>query len=312
MSISEHPCGQLADRREAKLFTLRNSKELTVKLTSFGGIITELHVPDHAGNFDDIVLECKGVEPDTTEHSYFGANIGRVADRITQAQFERDQKIYRLPDNHKNNSLYGDEHELDSQLWDTHCPEIQGKSFIEFSLTDPDGSHGFPGNRQCNVRDSLSDAIELRIESRVQFLASHRSHAADNGTLTDTMVAVEVELNNFRDSIELRSQSILDNRNTDTHYFLPAARTTEPMAAAKIVAPTSERMMEVWTTVPILQFYAALRLDASFRNQNKHEAIYPDAVNRPYLRGTLLRPAQIFESNTSFRFFTKEAMDARH
>jgi aldose 1-epimerase len=192
-SISEHPCGQLADRREAKLFTLRNSQELTVKLTSFGEITTELHVPDHAGNIDDIVLECKGVEPDTTEHPYFGANIGRVADRITQAQFERDQKIYHLPDNHKSNCLFGDEHELDSQLWDTHCPEIQGKSFIEFCLTDPDGSHGFPGNRQCNVRDSLSDAIE-----------------------------------------------------------------------------------------------------------------------RPYLRGTLLRPAQIFESNTSFRFFTKEAMDARH
>ena len=356
MSISEHPYGRLADGRTVKLYTLRNSQGLTAKLTNYGGIITELHVPDHAGNFDDIVLGCNNLETYTKKHPYFGAIIGRVAGRISQAQFELDQKIYRLPANQGSNCLHGGLHGFDSQLWDAHYSEIQGQAFIELSLTDPDGSNGFPGKLQCKVRYSLSDANELRIEYRaqcdqatplnltnhsyfnlnghqaesitdhlIQLLASHRDCAANDGTLTGKMVPLEVGLNDFRDGIELGSLSTLDNRNADTHYFLPAGRSAEPKAAAKIVAPTSGRVMEVWTTEPGLQFYAGLHLDATVRNQNKQQAIYPalsgfcietqdypDAVNRPDLGCTLLRPGQVFESTTCFRFSTIEAMDATH
>lgn len=355
-SIAEHRYGQLPDGRTAKLFTLHNANGLLAKITNYGGILTELHVPDHSGQFDDIVLGRAGLEDYVTGHPYFGAIIGRVAGRISQAQFNLDQQDYRLPANHGPNCLHGGQHGFDAQLWDAHCFEYKGQAYLELNLLDPDGSNGFPGNLKCRVRYSLSDTNELRIEywaqcdqasplnltnhsyfnlnghqaepitdHWVQLFASHIACAAEDGTLIGKKLPVEVGLNDFRQAIPLGSLPTLDSRNADTHYFLPTGRTAKPKAAAKIIAPASGRVLEAWTTEPGLQFYTGLHLDAVATGHNKQQAKYralsgfcletqdyPDAVNQPDLGATILRPGQVFESTTCFRFSTTETIHQTH
>ena len=354
LSLVEHPYGQLADGRVAKLYTLRNANGLLAKITNYGAILTELHVPDKSGQLDDIVLGRASLDDYVAGHPYFGAIIGRVAGRISRAQFKLNQQFHRLPANHGSNCLHGGPHGFDRQLWDAHSFELEGQSYLELSYTDPHGHNGFPGNLKCRVCYSLSDANELRIaywaqcdqasplnltnhsyfnlnghragpitDHQIQLFADHTACAATDGTLLGKKAPVVQGLNDLRQAIRLGSLPTLDTRNADTHYFLTTGRTPEPTAAAKITAPTSGRVLEAWTTEPGLQFYAGLHLNEAAGSKNKNQAEYPalsgfcletqdypDAVNQPDLgQSSILRPGQVFESTTCFRFSTTAAQD---
>lgn len=355
LAILEHSFGQLADGRAAKLYTLRNANGLLAKITNYGAILTELHAPDNTGKLDDIVLGRASLNDYEAGHPYFGAIVGRVAGRISRAQFKLNQKIYRLPANNGSNCLHGGPQGFDRQLWDARSFELDGQPYLELSYIDPDGSNGFPGNLKCRVCYSLSDTDELRItywaqcdqacplnltnhsyfnlnghqagpitDHQIQLFADHRACAATDGTLLGKKVPVEQGLNDFRQAIRLGSLQALDTRNADTHYFLPAGRTAEPTAAAKMTAPISGRVLEAWTTEPGLQFYAGLHLNEATGGKNKNHAEYPalsgfcletqdypDAVNQPELGHNILLPGQTFESTTCFRFSTTESIDLR-
>ncbi|MES1188168.1 MAG: hypothetical protein ABUL60_30405, partial [Myxococcales bacterium] len=103
-AITEAPYGTVGGK-EVKLYTLTNKNGLVLKVTNYGGIVTELHTPDKAGKMADIVLGYDKVDDYVKATPYFGAVIGRVANRIKNAQFSLEGKTIKLNANNDKNIL---------------------------------------------------------------------------------------------------------------------------------------------------------------------------------------------------------------
>lgn len=304
-NVLVHPYGPLADGRTAQLYTLRNAGGLVAKITNYGGILTELQVPDRTGQFQDIVLGRASLEGYLAGHPHFGAITGRVAGRISGAKFTINEQSYQLIANNGPNCLHGGLDGFDRRLWQAKTMEIEGSPCLELKLHDPDGSNGFPGNLACTVRYILSDANALTIhysatcdrstplnltqhsyfnlnghqagsmaDHAIQLFADHTACAAPDGSLLGKKSAVRLGYNDFRNPTKLAALARHDNGNVDTHYFLPAGRTPNLKRAARIYAPESGRILEAWTTEPGLQFYAGLHLETPPGVHNKDQAQY--------------------------------------
>src|SRR5258708_2232180 len=105
--ISQSQFGALPDGSQVDLYTLSNARGLFCKIATYGGIITEFHAPDRHGKFADVVLGCDDLQQYMKEREYFGATIGRVANRIAKGRFELDGVKYQLATNNGVNHLHG-------------------------------------------------------------------------------------------------------------------------------------------------------------------------------------------------------------
>jgi len=146
------------------LFTLTNKNGLLMKVATYGGIITELHVPDRSGKLADIVLGFDDLASYAKSSPYFGAVIGRVANRISGAQFDLDGTTYRLAANNGSNSLHGGVKGWDKAVWDAVAFDTPEGPAVQLSLTSEDGDEGFPGTVKAKNTYTLTDANELKIE----------------------------------------------------------------------------------------------------------------------------------------------------
>jgi aldose 1-epimerase len=155
--ITQAPFGKLSDGRQVNQYTLRNSKGMLVRILDFGGIITEIHVPDRDGRFADVALGFDTLEPYLGESPYFGALIGRYGNRIAKGRFTLDGKAYQLATNDGDNHLHGGNKGFDKVLW-TAAIEDAG---LVLRYHSPDGEEGYPGNLDARVVYSLSDANEI-------------------------------------------------------------------------------------------------------------------------------------------------------
>ena len=113
--------GMTAEGDSAMLYTLKNERDITVTITNYGGIITGIYVPDKNGKTANIVLGFDHLEPYLEGHPYFGALVGRYANRIAGAAFTLDGVHYTLAANDGNNSLHGGLKGFDKKLW---TPEV--------------------------------------------------------------------------------------------------------------------------------------------------------------------------------------------
>ena len=147
------------------LYTLANSHGMTVKITEFGGIITELWVPDRQGKPGDIVLGFDNLADYTKGHPFFGAIAGRVANRIAKGKFTLDGKDYTLAVNNGPNHLHGGRAGFDKKVWKSRALEATDHSVgLELTYTSADGEEGYPGTLSVKVTYTVTDANELRID----------------------------------------------------------------------------------------------------------------------------------------------------
>ena len=153
--------GSLPDGTPVQLFTLLNSHGLIAKISNYGTIITELHVPDRAGKNADIVLGFDNLGQYLQGHPYFGCTVGRVANRIARGQFTLDGKSYQLAVNNGPNHLHGGLKGFDKVVWRA---EPQSGAAVRFTYTSPDAEEGYPGQVQASVLVSLTEQNELRID----------------------------------------------------------------------------------------------------------------------------------------------------
>ena len=164
MSITKEAFGSL-DGKDIVLYTLTNSNGIKAKITNYGGIVTSLEVPDKDGNFTDIVLGHDKLEDYLKGHPYFGALVGRYANRIGNAKFTINDKEYKLAaNNNKIHHLHGGIKGFDKVVWDTQ--QMQDSMCIGLKMTylSKDGEEGYPGNLHSTVIYSLNNKNELRIE----------------------------------------------------------------------------------------------------------------------------------------------------
>lgn len=144
-----------------QLYTLINDNGLRLKVSSYGTIITELWVPDRNGQLADVVLGFEHVEQYLQGSPFFGATVGRVANRVQGASFELDGERYQLEANNGPHTLHGGSKGWDKVVWQAEQRATPSGPELHFSYTSPDGEGGFPGTVQASVVYALTNENEL-------------------------------------------------------------------------------------------------------------------------------------------------------
>lgn len=169
MSITQSTFGTLPDGQTATLYTLTNANGAVAKITDFGGIVTELWVPDKNGKLGDIVLgfdSLDGYLSDAYKESgpYFGCIVGRYGNRIGKGRFTLDGKTFQLATNNDENHLHGGIKGFDKVLWKGQPVPGSDSVGVKFRYRSKHMEEGYPGNLDVTVVYTLTNANELRID----------------------------------------------------------------------------------------------------------------------------------------------------
>ena len=286
--------GKLPDGSTAHLFTLRNSKGMVVKVTNYGLIITELHVPGKDGKSGNVVLGFDNLERYLKGHPFFGAIAGRYANRIAKGKFSLDGKEYTLAVNNGPNHLHGGKVGFDKKLWAAEeMTSIPDRAAVRFTYTSKDGEEGYPGNLSLAVDYVLTDDNELIIDynattdkKTVINVTNHsyfnlagsgdvREHElqieADQFTPVDEGLIPTGEIKSVKGTpLDFTSPHKIGERleqtgigGYDHNFVLRGGVTDKRRLAARAHEPKSGRVMEVFTTEPGVQLYTAIHLNGS-------------------------------------------------
>jgi len=338
--IKQSDFGQTPEGAKVELYTLTNRNGLIAKVTNFGAIITELHVPDRNGTLGDIVLGFDTLAPYLKKHPYFGATVGRVANRIAAGTFVLEGKTYTLATNDAPNHLHGGLKGFDKKVW--KAESLNGAA-VKFYYISPDGEEGYPGTLSATVTMALTDANELRLDYEATTDAptpvNLTNHSYFNlrgeGTVLDYQLMIAAD--NYtpaKDRIptgEIRpvkgtpmdftSPQPLGARfaavgdspsGYDNNFVLNSGGKKLALAARAYEAQTG-RVLETYTTQPGIQLYTGNFLDGSLtgkRGQVYHQHTgfcletqhFADSVHHPNFPSTILRPGQTYRQTTIYRF----------
>lgn len=177
MSISSRKYGEF-NGKDVYAYTLDNGKGLSTEILNYGGIITRL-----VYNGTDVVLGWNDMEAYLENPPYMGAIIGRNANRIENAEFELNGKIYKLTANQGKNNHHGGPTGFDKCLWNAECIDGEDPSLV-LTLTSPDGDQGYPGELKVKVTYTLKEDNGLKIhyeaESDKDTIVNMTSHSYFN------------------------------------------------------------------------------------------------------------------------------------
>jgi aldose 1-epimerase len=152
------------DGQAVQLYTLTHSHGMVVKITNYGAIVTELHVPDRAGRLADVV----GGHADVVDYlqvtPYFGATVGRVGNRIAQGRFMLDGREYQLATNDGPHHLHGGRRGFDKVVWSAEPMQTPLGAALRLTYLSPDGEEGYPGNLTARATYTLTQHNELRVD----------------------------------------------------------------------------------------------------------------------------------------------------
>ncbi len=162
-SVERMDFGKTPDGTPVELHVLSNGR-ITAKVITYGGIVTELHVPDRQGKTADVVLGFDTLDPYIARNPHFGAITGRVANRIARAEFTLDGQEYKLAANNGKNTLHGGLRGFDKKVWKAEDASGPGGPAVKLTYLSPDGEEGFPGNLSVAVTYTLTPDDALRID----------------------------------------------------------------------------------------------------------------------------------------------------
>jgi aldose 1-epimerase len=167
LGVAKTEFGKTPDGKQVDLYVLTNAHGMKAKIITYGGIITELDAPDREGKMGDVVLGFDNLKSYLAGSPYFGALIGRVANRVAKGRFTLDGKEYKLFVNNGPNALHGGEKGFDKVVWRPEPIEnVFDKDSVSLKLTylSPSGDEGYPGNLTVHVTYTLTNENALRID----------------------------------------------------------------------------------------------------------------------------------------------------
>ena len=334
--------GFMPEGDSVMLFTLINEKDIVIKITNFGGIITEIHTPDRDGKLGNIALGFDNLDQYLAGHPNFGALIGRFGNRIADAQFTLDGKTYQLAANNGNNTLHGGLKGFDDVLWDPEVISCNERAALKLTYISPDGEEGFPGTLKVEVTyELLMDQLFITYEAVTDKatpvnLTNHTYfNLAGEGTILDHILYINAsrytavddeliptgELANVEGTpFDFRKPFLIGKRIDEVggdpggydHNFVLDGSSEDKVLAAKVMDPKSGRCLEVVTTEPGVQFYTGNFLDGTIVSGDatyvKNSGLcletqhFPDSPNQPDFPTTILRPGEKYVSQTIFKF----------
>ena len=291
-TVLRAPFGKTADGTAVELFTLKNDNGIEVAVSNYGGLIKSIRTPDRSGAFADIVLGFDTLEGYLGEHPYFGAVLGRYANRIAFGRFTIDNVPHRLAMNNGPNHLHGGVKGFDKHVWQ---PEILAGNSVRFSRVSPDGEEGYPGTLQVAVAYSLTNYNELIIEFQATTdqpthvnLSQHTYfNLAGGGDVLGHLLTIDADRYTPVDRSSIPNGVLAPVRDTPFDFRKPTAIGARIAAknpqiehgrgydhnfvlnregdalelAARVVEPVSGRILEVATTEPGVQLYTGNFLD---------------------------------------------------
>jgi aldose 1-epimerase len=305
-TVQKSDYGKLSDGTAVDLYTLTNANGAVAKVITYGGILTELHVPDKDGKMADVVLGCPDLKTYEAGHPHFGAIAGRVANRIANAKFTLDGKEYKLAANNGAHSLHGGKKGFDKYVWHAEPVDAKGGAAVRLTRTSPDGEEGYPGNLKVAVTYTLTDKDELRIDYEATTdkatpvnltnhsyfnLAGHASGtildqemmvAADKYTPGDATLIPTGKVESVKGTpFDFTKATVIGSRfkelkdkpvGYDLNYVLNAGGKLSELAA-RARDPKSGRVLEMYTTEPGVQLYTSNFMDG--KQKGKGGATYP-------------------------------------
>lgn len=164
VSIEPKPWGSLPDGSQVSIYTLRNGKGAEVKISNYGGIVTEWYAPDRHGKMGDVVLGYDNLAGYLKETPYFGCLVGRYGNRIAKGRFTLDGATYSLVTNNYPNHLHGGTKGFDKVLWKANAYVRADAPYLELTYTSRDMEEGYPGNLTVKAVYSLGADNSLRLE----------------------------------------------------------------------------------------------------------------------------------------------------
>jgi len=345
MKITKQFCFQHPSGEEIFLFKLSNTAGTEVSITNFGAIITGFIIRHKNEDENDIVLGFDDVRAYQgpaylKDYPWMGCAVGRYANRIKNARFELDGKLYTLSKNKGEDQLHGGLEGFDKKAWKIKNYGTDKFCFLEMEYLSRDAEEGFPGNLLVTIRFELHADNEL----------SYEYHATtDKATAVNLTHHGYFNLNNGQNTIHDHELKIYGSRilvqdkelvvtgetsgitNTefdfshfkklfsdvppdfdyDKSFIIDSGLTKTPELAAELRSVSSGIHLQVFTTNPVVHFYAGKWIPIVRGKKNTHYGPfsglclethnYCNAVNIPHFPSSILRPGEMYSQKTVYK-----------
>jgi aldose 1-epimerase len=302
---SEHPRRPIASSsfgragtEAVQIYTLTNVHGIEARIMTYGAALVSLKTPDRAGNFQNIVLGFDTLQPYLDGVPYFGATVGRYANRIADGRLTLDGKSYQLPKNDGPNSLHGGVQGFDKRIWIARVVQARQGAAVRLTYVSAAGEEGYPGQLTAHVTYRLNNDDSLAIEYEATTtaptpvnLANHAYFNLSGDTqrqILDNVLTINADaftpVNatliptgeirsvgntpfDFRkpqtvgDRINEPDEQLKFGHGYDHNWVLNKSRAETLALAAVLTDPQSGRSLEIRTTQPGLQFYSGNFLD---------------------------------------------------
>ncbi len=334
---------------------MSNSRGMSAKITNLGGIVLSLCVPDKNGKLDDVVLGYDNVQSYLKPKGpYFGAIIGRFANRIEDACFELNGATYRLAKNEKKyHHIHGGNIGFDKVVWKADIINIANSECLQLTYMSKDGEENYPGNLDVKVTYSLTEDNALKIDyfavSDKDTIINLTNHSYFNlsGHASGDILKHEIKINanaftaindyciptgeimevsgtpfDFTDmkpigaEISANDRQIMNAQGYDHNWILNKSEDSINKAA-EVFDPESERIMEVYTTKPGVQFYTGNNIEDSHNDIGKGGVKYkkryglcletqyfPNSTKHTHFPSPILKAGQEYRHTTIYKFLT--------
>ena len=290
--------GKLGDT-PVQIYTLTNKNGLVARITNYGATLTELHVPDRAGTLADVVLGFDDLDGYRKGTAYFGAIVGRVANRIMNASFELEGQRYSLAANDRPHHLHGGRTGWDKVIWNARPVDTADGPALELIYVSKDGEEGYPGTVTARTVYTLTSKNELKVEmdattdKTTLVNMAHHSYWNLGGYNSGTILDHELMLN--ADQYTPGTPMVPDGRVVSVkgtpfdftsakavgrdlkqaggkpigydHNFVVNGPPTQLRPVARLRDPKSGRVMTVAADQPGVQFYTGNFLDGSAKGK---------------------------------------------
>ena len=325
MKIKKEHYGTTSEGEKVTLYILTNSKGISLEIITYGGVITKLFFPDNRGILGNIVLGYDNLKDYEDNQPFFGAIIGRYANRIKDASFKIDNLKVNIDKNNGNNHLHGGYSGFHKKVWKAKSIKRKDSLSLILSYYSKDLEAGFPGNLQTTVHYTLNNNNELEIKyfakTDKKTIVNFTNHSYFNlGSSLDKDIFNHELLLKANKYLEVSNDLIptgkLLNVKGTKYDFLNSIKIScefdhcwalnkyfeeKIELAAILVNEETNRKIEVYTDEPGIQIYTGNNLDFKHKKnsgiclETQH---FPNSPNQANFPSTELLPDKIYESNT--------------
>jgi aldose 1-epimerase len=347
MNFNTELFGRTTEGEEVFLYTLTSAKGLRARITNYGAILVSVEVPDRHGKLDDITLGFESLDKYIEQKVYFGATVGRYANRIGNARFVLDGVEYKLAANNGPNHLHGGIKGFDKVVWTpVEVTAGENQAWVKLTYLSKDGEEGYPGNLRCTVTYTLTNDDELRIDYEAEtdkktvlnltnhtywnlagqgvgdILGHELMLEATRFTIVDkTLIPVGITASVVDTPLDFLSPRTIGARirrlnNGYDHNFVLNGKLGAMKSCASVYERASGRILEIATMEPGVQLYTGNFLDGSVIGKGskvygKHAGFCLETQHYPDSPNKPSFPSTVLEPGKKFTSTTVHKFSAK-